>query len=125
MQSRADGARHHDAIDIPAPLGTPVIAAAPGIVEKLFTSDEGGKTVYIRSPDRTRIYYYAHLQAYARDLSEGQVIGAGDELGTVGSTGNANGNAPHLHFEVMVTAPDRDWFEGKRSLNPYPLLGGR
>ena len=123
-QGRAEGARHHDAIDIPAPRGTPVIAAAPGIVEKLFYSQEGGKTIYVRNPDRTRIYYYAHLRAYAPGLSEGQVIGAGDQLGSVGSTGNASREVPHLHFEIMATARDQHWYEHKRSLNPYPMLAG-
>jgi len=56
-QSRAGGARHHDAIDIMAPRGTPVIAATDGKVVKLFLSNDGGNTVYVRSPDG-RIQYY-------------------------------------------------------------------
>ncbi|MET1109966.1 MAG: M23 family metallopeptidase, partial [Allosphingosinicella sp.] len=72
-QSRSGGARVHNAIDIMAPHGTPVIAAAPGTVEKLFNSQGGGGiTAYVRSPDGRWIFYYAHLQAYAPGLHEGQ-----------------------------------------------------
>ena len=121
-QGREGGARVHDAIDIMAPLGTPVLAASTGIVEKLFYSDAGGTTIYIRSPDRTRLYYYAHLDHYARGIHEGLVVRRGQPIGTVGDTGNANRDAPHLHFEIGVTTPDRKWYERKSVLNPYPLL---
>ncbi len=59
--SRADGSRLHEAIDIMAPKGTSVVAAGPGEIEKLFESDAGGLTIYVRSPDRRTIHYYAHL----------------------------------------------------------------
>jgi len=121
-QARAGGSRVHDAIDILAPRGTPVLAAAPGEVEKLFLSKPGGKTVYVRSTDRTMIYYYAHLDAYAPGLAEGQEVRRGQPLGTVGFTGNANPTAPHLHFAVMRTSPDAPWWEDAVVLNPYPLL---
>ena len=69
QQSRAAGARVHNAIDIMAPEGTPVVAAAGGVVEKLyFSRGGGGITVYVRSPDQQWIYYYAHLQEYAPGL---------------------------------------------------------
>lgn len=123
-QARAGGTRVHDAIDIMAPRGTPVLAAAPGEIEKLFLSKPGGKTVYVRSPDRRLIYYYAHLDAYAPGLKEGQQVRTGQPLGTVGSTGNANPAAPHLHFAVMRTSPDAPWWEEAVVLNPYPLLAG-
>lgn len=116
-------ARSHG-IDIPAPPGMPVIAAAPGIVEKLSASSGGG-SIYVRSPDRTRLYHYAGVQAYAAGVSEAQVIGAGDQLGSIGPAGSAGGKAPHLHFEVLAIMPDRDWSGDKRPINPYPLLGGR
>ena len=121
-QSRAGGARVHNAIDIMAPTGTPVIAAIAGTVEKLFLSDEGGKTIYIRSPDRRTITYYAHLNAYAPSLKEGMEVKQGQVLGTVGYTGNASPDAPHLHFAVMQTSPDKAWSENSLALNPYPLL---
>ena len=62
---RAGRRRRHDAIDIMAAEGTPVIAAADGKVEKLFYSARGGITIYVRSPDQKWMYYYAHLQRYA------------------------------------------------------------
>lgn len=123
-QARAGGARVHDAIDIPAPAGTAVLAAGEGIVEKLFISDGGGITVYVRSPDRRWIYYYAHLQDYAPGLREGQRVERGAALGTVGSSGNANPAAPHLHFAVHRMEADDDW-HGGTPVNPFPLLAGR
>ncbi|WP_299307134.1 M23 family metallopeptidase [uncultured Croceicoccus sp.] len=122
--ARAGGKRVHDAIDIMAPAGTPVLAAEAGVVEKLFRSDEGGETIYIRTPDGGEIHYYAHLRRYAPQLREGARIRRGDRLGTVGSTGNADPSAPHLHFAVMRMEPGEEWFEGS-AINPYPLLTGR
>lgn len=121
-QSRENGARRHDALDIMAPRGTPVLAAAPGTVEKLFVSAEGGNTIYIRSADRRIITYYAHLDGYAPGLAEGQRVNAGDPLGRVGSTGNAAPGAPHLHFAVWLTSPGRRWYEQATAVNPYDLL---
>lgn len=121
-QARASGVRHHDAIDILAPRGTAVIAAAPGKIEKLFLSKDGGNTVYLRSLDRRRIYYYAHLDSYAPGLGEGMTLRQGDPIGTVGSSGNADPSAPHLHFAVWMTTPERTWWEETVALNPYALL---
>lgn len=121
-QAREGGARRHDAIDIMAPRGTPVAAAASGRVEKLFLSDDGGNTVYVRSPDRRRIYYYAHLDRYAPRLREGETVRQGDVLGTVGSTGNANPDAPHLHFAIWRTTSDAEWYDDGAAINPYDLL---
>lgn len=118
---RGDGDRSHEAIDILAPRGTPVVAAAPGRIEKLFTSDRGGLTVYVRSGDGRTIHYYAHLDAYRPGLAEGQALRAGDVIGTVGSSGNADPAAPHLHYEVKRMAPGEGWWQGK-AINPYPLL---
>jgi len=122
--SRGGGSRLHDALDIMAPRGTPVVAAAEGTVEKLFLSDTGGKTVYVRSPDRRTIYYYAHLDGYAPGLVEGQEVARGAALGTVGSTGNADPAGPHLHFAIMRTTPDAAWYDPATAINPYPLLAG-
>ncbi|MEO6093016.1 MAG: M23 family metallopeptidase [Novosphingobium sp.] len=124
-QARAEGARIHDAIDIMAPEGTPVVAAAPGRVEKLFLSKDGGNTVYVRSNDRRTIYYYAHLRDYAPALAEGQQLQQGAPIGSVGYTGNANPEAPHLHFAVMSTLSENQWADQATAINPYPLLGGR
>ena len=123
-QSRGSG-RVHNAIDIMAPHGTPVVAAAPGTVEKLFFSKGGGGiTAYVRSEDGRWIYYYAHLQAYAPGLREGQKVRQGDAIGRVGSTGNANPAGPHLHFAIHRMAEGEKWHEGT-AINPYPLLAGK
>ena len=121
-QAREGGVRSHNAIDIMAPLGTSVLAAAAGQVEKLFVSPRGGNTVYVRSPDRTLIYYYAHLASYAAGMAEQQTVRQGQPLGTVGYSGDASPEAPHLHFEIQQTTPDAAWWKGKVQLNPYPLL---
>lgn len=113
--------RVHDAIDIMAPRGTPVIAAAAGTVEKLFDSKLGGRTIYIRRPGGQWIDYYAHLDGYAPGLTEGKRIVQGEMIGAVGSTGDASPEAPHLHFAINAMAPGEGWWEGK-PVNPYPLL---
>ena len=120
-QARAGGARPHEAIDIMAARGRPVLAAADGRVEKLFWSEEGGRTLYQRSADGRLVYYYAHLDSYAPGLSEGQALRRGQTVATVGSTGNADEAAPHLHFAVHVMRPGEPWYGG-RPINPYPLL---
>lgn len=123
-QARAGGARVHDAIDIMAARGTPVVAAAPGTVEKLYFSQGGGGTsAYVRSDDKRWIYYYAHLDAYAPGLAEGQRIARGAPIGTVGFTGNANPDGPHLHFAIHRMGPGEAWHQGA-PVNPYPLLAG-
>lgn len=123
-QSRGGGARVHNAIDIMAPRGTPVVAAAAGTVEKLhFSEGGGGISAYVRSDDRQWIYYYAHLDAYAPGLREGQRLARGAPVGTVGFTGNANPAGPHLHFAVHRMAPGETWHEGT-PVNPYPMLAG-
>jgi len=120
--SRAGGSRLHEAIDIMAPTGTTVLSATPGQIEKLYQSTAGGNTIYIRSKDGRTIYYYAHLDAYAEGLREGQQVRRGQRLGTVGSSGNASDDAPHLHFAVLQTTEDAEWWEPAHAVNPYPLL---
>lgn len=122
-QSRSEG-RVHEAIDIMAPTGTPVLAVADGWVEKLFTSDQGGLTIYQFEPTRTYSYYYAHLDRYADGLREGQPLKRGQVIGYVGYSGNANPEGPHLHFAISVLDADKRWHGGS-PINPYPLLGGR
>jgi len=119
---RGAGTRLHEAIDIMAPHGTPVLAAAGGTIERLFVSGAGGNTIYVRSPDRETIHYYAHLASYAPGLREGQRVTRGERLGTVGSTGNAAPDAPHLHFAILRTTADAEWWEPATALNPFPLL---
>ncbi|WP_372171015.1 M23 family metallopeptidase [Xanthomonas axonopodis] len=120
--ARSEG-RVHDAIDILAPTGTPVVAVADGTVEKLFTSERGGLTIYQFEPGGKYCYYYAHLERYADGLAEKQSIKRGQVIGYVGSTGNANPAAPHLHFEIHRLGPEKQWWKGE-ALNPYPVLHG-
>ena len=121
---RENGLRAHHGTDIMAPFGTPVVAAAPGTVEKLHQSAAGGITAYVRSPDRQWSYYYAHLGGYAPDLREGQVLRAGDPIGYVGDTGNAGAGNYHLHFGLSLMSPRDAWSQG-RPVDPYPSLAGK
>lgn len=123
-EPRGDGTRVHHAIDIMAPTGTPVLAAADGTIEKLFQSKLGGTTIYERATDGGIVYYYAHLDHYAPTLVEGQAVKAGQEIAAVGSTGDADPSAPHLHFEIHRMAPGEGWWQGEE-INPYPVLAGR
>lgn len=115
------GMHRHEAIDIAAPLRTPVIAAGDGRVAKLFDSVPGGLTIYQFDPDERFAYYYAHLDAYAPGLSEGAKLERGGLLGYVGVTGNAVDDAPHLHFAIFRLGPDRKWWQGE-AVNPYLFL---
>ena len=118
--SRSEG-RVHDAIDIPAAQGTPVVAAADGQVTRLFQSELGGITIYQSSTDKKLLFYYAHLQRYADGLSDGKFVRQGEVIGYVGDTGNAGVGNSHLHFSIAVVSdPKRHW-EGT-NINPYPLL---
>ncbi|MEO6433681.1 MAG: M23 family metallopeptidase [Sphingomicrobium sp.] len=122
--ARAGGARRHDAIDVMAPDGTPVIAAADGTVEKLFNSAQGGITLYERSSDQRWVYYYAHLSAYAPGIAEGQQVKRGQLIGRVGHSGDASPDGPHLHFAINQMAAGEKWWHGS-PVNPYPLLAGK
>ncbi len=122
--ARDGGARPHEGIDIAAPRGTPVLAAAAGRVDKLFDSQAGGHTIYVRSGDGRWRYYYAHLAGYAADLREGQTVRAGEPIGYVGDSGNAGAGNTHLHFGIARTDPAGGWWQG-RAVNPYPMLAGR
>ena len=111
----------HDALDIMAAQGTPVIAAVDGTIRKLFTSKRGGLTIYQFDDAQARSYYYAHLDRYA-NIWEGQRIHRGDVIGYVGQTGNAN--TPHLHFAIAQLPPTHEWWKGD-AINPYPELIAR
>jgi len=113
--------RHHEALDIMAPKGTKVFAVADGKVVKLFTSVRGGLTVYQFEPAEKFAYYYAHLDKYADGVKEGTQLKRGDLVGYVGSTGNADAKAPHLHFAVVQLTPEKQWWKGT-PVNPYPLM---
>lgn len=110
----------HEAIDILAPRGTPVVAVEDGRVEKLFTSKQGGLTIYQFDPGGRYCYYYAHLDRYAAGLAQGQSVKRGQVLGYVGTSGNAPPQTPHLHFTIFKLAADKRWWQGA-PLNPFPL----
>ena len=116
-QARAGGVPH-DAIDITAPRGTPVLAVDNGCIAKLFLSKAGGITLYQFDPDSRYAYYYAHLDRYVDGMTEGVRVSKGQVIGYVGSTGNASPDAPHLHFALIKLGPERQWWQGV-PLNPY------
>ncbi len=118
--ARAEG-RVHDAIDIPAAAGTPVVAAADGEIIKLFHSERGGTTIYQLSNDKKLVFYYAHLERYAEGIAESNYVKQGDVIAYVGDTGNAGPGNYHLHFSISIIADPRRYWEGT-NINPYPLL---
>jgi murein DD-endopeptidase MepM/ murein hydrolase activator NlpD len=119
-ESRSEG-RVHDAIDIIAPLGTPVLAAADGPIVKLFHSEPGGTTIYQLSTDNKFVYYYAHLDRYADGLTEGHFAKQGETIAYVGDTGNAGPGNYHLHFSIAIISDPKHYWQGV-NINPYPLL---
>jgi murein DD-endopeptidase MepM/ murein hydrolase activator NlpD len=118
--ARSEG-RVHDAIDIPAPAGTPVVAAADGEIIKLFQSERGGTTIYQLSTDKKLVFYYAHLQRYADGLAVGKFARQGEVVAYVGDSGNAGTGNFHLHFSISVVADPKRYWEGT-NINPYPIL---
>jgi murein DD-endopeptidase MepM/ murein hydrolase activator NlpD len=115
------GTRQHEALDILAPRGTPVLSAASGRVLKLFDSKAGGLMVYAADSSERFILMYGHLDAYAPGLAEGQKLERGQQIGVVGTTGNAPAGTPHLHFAIARSADVKQWWKGA-PVNPYPLF---
>ncbi len=120
-ESRAGGARRHDAIDILAPRGTPVLSTDDGRVARIDTSANGGLSIYAADPSGRFVYYYAHLDAYRPGLRDGQPLARGETLGFVGTTGNAPPGTPHLHFAISLLGEPSRWWDGT-AINPFPLL---
>jgi murein DD-endopeptidase MepM/ murein hydrolase activator NlpD len=118
--SRSNG-RVHNAIDIMAPLGTPVVAVADGEIAKFFDSELGGITIYQYSADRRFVYYYAHLQKRAANLKEKDFVKRGTIIGYVGDSGNAGAGNAHLHFTITTISEGQSFSEGT-DINPYPFL---
>ncbi|MDX1438829.1 MAG: M23 family metallopeptidase [Rubricoccaceae bacterium] len=110
------GGRTHHAIDISAPRGTPLLAAVDGTITRKHWNRLGGRTLYLTSADGRYDFYYAHLDSYADGIEIGTTVRRGEVLGTVGSTGNAQG--PHLHFQVL----DKRGSGRGTPVNPYDLL---
>ncbi|HEX6599727.1 MAG TPA: peptidoglycan DD-metalloendopeptidase family protein [Gemmatimonadaceae bacterium] len=115
------GTRSHEALDILAPRGTPVLSSTNGRVLKLFNSKPGGLMVYAADSTGRFILMYGHLDAYAPGLADGQPLVRGQKIGIVGTTGNAPANTPHLHFAIARSANINEWWKGT-PVNPYPLL---
>ena len=113
--------RRHNALDIPAPRGTPVLSATGGRVRRLFTSDAGGLMVYASDPSDRFVLMYAHLDRYANGLANDMPLQRGDTIGFVGTTGNAPPNVPHLHFAIARTSNVARWWTGM-PIDPRPLL---
>ena len=114
------GERVHHAVDILAPRNAEVVAVADGAIARLMTSPASGTAVYQWSADQRRVYFYAHLQAYASGLFEGQPVTRGQVLGYVGTTGNAPPNTPHLHFGIARVEKKNQWWGGQ-PVNPFPI----
>jgi murein DD-endopeptidase MepM/ murein hydrolase activator NlpD len=117
----ARGNRAHTAVDIMAPRGTPVISADSGKVWKLRSNSLGGLTIYVIDLADEFVHYYAHLERYLPGLMEGQVVGPGDIIGYVGTTGNAPANTPHLHYQLLRYRGNGRWWDGD-PVNPHALL---
>ena len=109
---RDAGARRHHGIDIFAPRGTPVLAAARGTVRSVSPNNLGGNVVWLSDYERGQTLYYAHLDRH--NVTAGQSVEVGDTLGFVGNTGNARTTAPHLHFGV--------YRRGQGPRDPYPFV---
>jgi len=115
------GQRSHEALDIIALRGQPVVAVEDGTIAKLFLSVPGGLTVYQFDPTEQYAYYYAHLDRYADGIAEGDNVKRGQILGYVGSTGNADALQPHLHFAIFLLGPEKQWWRGE-AVDPYSAL---
>jgi murein DD-endopeptidase MepM/ murein hydrolase activator NlpD len=121
FEDRRGTSRRHEAIDVMAARHAPVVAVEDGTIARLFISDAGGITIYQFDPSSTFCYYYAHLQAYAGGLKEGDRVKRGDVIGYVGTTGNAPKDAPHLHFAIFQLTDKKQWWQGT-PIDPYKVL---
>ena len=120
LEARSGG-RVHDAIDIHAPRGTPVLAVTDGRILRLHQGSLGGNAIYQLANDGRTRFYYAHLDHYADGLHMGDVVQRGQVIGYVGDTGNAQPGDTHLHFSIAILDDVHRWWEG-RNLDPYPIL---
>jgi len=114
------GSRTHQAVDIFAPRHSPVVAVDDGTIARLLRSTAGGITVYQFDSFERYCYFYAHLEAYAAGLAEGQSVKRGQVLGYVGTSGNAPPNTPHLHFAISQVSVAKQWWGGS-PIDPYPM----
>lgn len=113
--------RRHNAIDLGAPKGTPIIAVADGTIERLGRDRRGGKVVYLRDATGKLLFYYAHLSRHAEGLAVGDRVKKGDVLGEVGSTGRVIGG-PHLHFAIFCDVDGGTTPAKGLAINPYVVF---
>ncbi len=113
--------RIHNALDIMAARGTPVLAATDGVIRRIMFSERGGNTLYQFSSYGNLVFYYAHLDRYADGIVEGKQLKQGEVIGYVGDTGNAGAGNYHLHFAIWAVSNPKEFFRGD-NINPYPLL---
>jgi len=108
----------HHGDDIFAPLGTPILAVAHGTVFSVGWNKVGGWRLWLRD-DSGNEFYYAHLSAYSPFAVNGAIVDAGDVLGFVGDTGDAQGTPDHLHFEVHPVGLLGLGYDGAVDPTPY------
>ena len=113
--------RKHLAIDIGAPKGTPVVAAADGEIMLLRREKKGGISLYQKDTSGKYLLYYCHLSKYTKGLKAGDKVARGQVIANVGSTGHVIGGA-HLHFSVTRLPEDDDNFKAGVAINPYLLF---
>lgn len=99
---RDKGGRKHEGIDIFAPRGTPLVAAAEGVVTGVHENILGGKVVFLRPNNKNYTLYYAHLDQQL--VQPDQTVKTGDTIGLMGNTGNARTTSPHLHFGIYTNS---------------------
>ena len=119
--SARDGKRVHNAVDIMAKKGTPVLSADDGTIIRIGTNGLGGNVIWAVDSNQRFVLYYAHLDRFRPGLREGQPVQRGEVIGYVGTTGNAPKDAPHLHFQLMRLLDNKRYSEGP-AVNPLPLF---
>ena len=125
---------HHDypATDILAKAGCKFVAPINGVVNEVnrvdrwsgktnLGIDRGGLYVSIIGEDGVR-YYGSHLRSIPATIVPGLNVLAGQELGSIGSTGSARGTAPHLHFGISWPTPENIWWVRRGAVLPWKYL---
>ncbi len=112
--------RQHLAIDIGAPKGTPVLAAADGQIVELRREKRGGISLYQKDSSGRYLLFYCHLTRYVKGLRPGHKVARGEVIAYVGRTGHVIGG-PHLHFSI-TRLPGDDNFKAGMAINPYLLF---
>lgn len=105
----------HEGNDLFAADGTPVVACANGVIEKMMVGTIGGVSIWLKEDNGT-VFYYGHLRDYAPNLKQGQRVKIGQTIGFVGNSGTALTTSPHVHFEIHPG--------GGLPVNPKPIVDG-